>query len=95
MESDEGTASINDEGGADLRPSTAGRDDFVSFCRTNVFFAPLSDAQVRGISLLNILRQKKAPINAHDGLMEWHLRDNKVPKNNQTLRDAGPKHFVG
>ena len=79
----------------DRQPSTAGRDDFVSFCRKNTFFAPLSDAEARGIRLLDVLRQKKAPINAYNSLMEWHLRDTGILMDGQNLKDAGPQHFVG
>ena len=95
MESDGESAGTNHPNDCDLQPSTAGRDDFVAFCRKNTFFAPLTDAEVRGIRLLDILRQKKAPINAYDSLMEWHLRDNGVLSHDQTLKDAGQKQFVG
>ena len=86
---------MDDESIPDWQPSTKGRDDFVEFCRKNIFFAPFSDAEVRSIKLLDVLRQKKAPINAYNSVMEWHLRDNGVLMDDQMLRDAGPKNFIG
>ena len=50
-------------------PSARGVDGFVEFCRENPFFAPLAEAEECGIRLMDVLRNKKAPINACNGLI--------------------------
>ena len=76
-------------------PSTQGRDDFVCFCRENKFFAPFTRAEEAGIKLMEVLRQKKAPINAYSGIMDWHLHENGTILEHQTLKNARREHFIG
>ena len=85
----------DDEEDQDAGPSARGRDEFVAFCNDNTFFAPLARAEVTGIHLMEVLRQKKAPINAYPSLMDWHLREKGTIVGQQTLKDAGPAHFIG
>lgn len=80
---------------ADGGPSTRGRDEFVSFCNTNHFFAPFTSSEEKGVRLLDVLRQKKAPLNAYSSVMEWHLRETGAITDQQTLRDAGKSNFIG
>ena len=88
---DEDDAADADE----VQPSSAGRDDFVRFCELNEFFAPLTRAEETGIKLMDVLRQKKAPINAYPSLMEWHLTEKGTIMEHQNLKDAGSDHYIG
>ena len=76
-------------------PSSRGRDEFARFCQENTFFAPFTRAEEAGIKLMEVLRQKKAPINAYSGIMDWHLHENGAILEHQTLKDAGREHFIG
>ena len=84
-----------DHNGIQTGPSTAGRDDFFAFCKENRFVAPLTRAEECGIRLMDVLRKKKAPINAYNKLMEWHLREREVLSDDQMLNDVGLSHYVG
>ena len=44
---------------------------------------------------MDVLRNKKAPINAHDGLMKWHLVEQGIISNKEGVGEAGPDHFIG
>ena len=76
-------------------PSTKAMDDFVDFCREHTQFAPFTEAEKCGIRLMDVLRNKKAPINAYDGLMKWHLVEQGIMANKQGVGEAGPDHFIG
>ena len=96
LASDDGaSAEESSEESKDKGPSTQGRDDFVRFCRENTFFAPFTRAEEAGIKLMEVLRQKKAPIDAHSGTMDWHLHENGTTLEHQTLKNAGREHFIG
>ena len=76
------------------RPDTEIRDRFVQFCDPRRFKAPLTPSEETGVRLMNVLRKKKAPMNAFNDVYEWHLREKGTIKHNQTTRDAG-HHYVG
>ena len=78
----------------DPQPSTAGLDDFNSFCRANTFFSPFTRAEESGINLMDVLRKKKAPMNAYASVMEWHLREKGRLTDRQMLVDAG-RDYIG
>lgn len=79
----------------DDHPSSRGLDDFVAFCNENQYFAPLTAAEEAGIKLIDVLRKKKAPMNAYDMVMDWHLQEKGVLKQGQTLKEAGSVNYVG
>ena len=79
----------------DSEPSTKAMDDFVDFCRQHTQFAPFTEAEKCGIRLMDVLRNKKAPINACDGLMKWHLVEQGIISNKEGVGEAGPDHFIG
>lgn len=65
--------------------------DFVTSKQGNM--APLSADEVRAIRLLQVLRIKRAPLNAYDALLEWYLRDIGLLQNHEQLADS--THFIG
>ena len=75
--------------------SSRGLDDLRTFCRENTFFAPFTRSELAGIKLLDVLRKKKAPMNAYASIFDWHLREEGVLSDLQTLKDAGRDHFIG
>ena len=76
-------------------PSHRARDEFVDFCNTNKFFAPFTRGEVAGIKLMDVLRKKRAPINAYPSMMEWHLRESGQMKDSQQLKDMDSELYVG
>ena len=76
-------------------PSTRGRDDFRQFCATNTFFAPFTEGEERGIRLLDVLRLKKAPINAYSALCEWHLREAGQLADSDGLAKVPVEQYIG
>jgi len=85
----------NDNVPEETQPCSQGRDELRDFVDRNSFFAPLMRAETAGIELLNVLRKTKAPINAYPQVMDWHLRETKVLKRHQGLKDAGKEHYIG
>ena len=50
--------------------------EFRQFCATHASkFQPLDEPTKTSIKLMQILRQTKAPLNAYQPFMEWHLRE--------------------
>ena len=56
----------------------------------NTQFAPFAEAEKCGVRLMDVLRNKKAPINAYEGLMKWHLVEQGIMANKQGVGEAGP-----
>ena len=44
--------------------------------------------EITSIRLMDILRQKKAPLNAHQEVLEWHLKDKGRIREHESLKDA-------
>jgi hypothetical protein len=91
----QGEMSIDDEGSVEPitndghpNPEASGPPDdrniksFRDYCIKNERRGDLSAQQERSIKLLDILRKKKAPMNAYDDLLGWYLEETgkKAPK---------------
>lgn len=85
---DDAEVDDSDEEHKEPVPSSKGLSDFKHYCETHKFFAPLSRAETRGIMLMDVLRSKKAPMNAYGRVMEWHLRETGGLSGAKTLKDA-------
>ena len=51
-------------------------------------FPPLKAAERTQIKLLNILKRKRAPLNAYQELLEWHLKEKQHLGANESLKDT-------
>ena len=51
-------------------------------------FPPLKDAEITQIKLLDILKRKRAPLNAYQELLEWHLKESQFLQANESLKDT-------
>ena len=74
-------------------PNTKIRDQFqeyVAYMSKNSI--DLTDDEKTAVKLLDILRQKKAPINAYDPLMTWHFRQRGWIKAHQSAADSS--HYI-
>ena len=69
-------------------------EDFREFCATHPRkFEPLDAATVKSIKLMDILRKTKAPLNAYQPFLEWHLRETgELRDETMTLKDS-PDYF--
>ena len=67
-----------DQSDEEIQPCIRGRDEFVDFIERNSFFAPLMRAEASGINLMDVLRKTKSPMNAYAHVMDWHLREKGV-----------------
>ena len=51
-------------------------EDFHQYCDTHdTKFEPLDTHTIKSIKLMNILRRTKAPLNAYQPFLEWHLKE--------------------
>ena len=66
---------FNNDQVINLQPNRQMRDEFQAYCEhaRHEFRQEFTQKQVRAIKLMNILKLKKAPLNAYDGIMEWHF----------------------
>ena len=101
---DDGTTEVEDSDPEDNEsdheadnsgPSSRARDEFVEFCDQNKFFAPFTRGEEAGIKLMDVLRKKRAPINAYASVMAWHLRESGQMKESQQLKDVDSDLYVG
>ena len=49
-------------------------------------FAPFKESEVTQIRLLDTLKRKRAPLNAYQEVLEWHLKETKVLQAHETLQ---------
>lgn len=62
---------------------------FVEYCEGhNHNFLKLSVADMSSIKMMDILKRKKAPLNAYPELMTWHLKELKHLRSHETLKDS-------
>ena len=74
-------------------PNSEMLDQFKAFCNTHSYhFLPLSKAERTSIKLLDSLKRKKAPLNAYQEVLEWHLKETKQLREHETLKDT-TKYF--
>ena len=70
-------------------PNTEMLATFKAFCDTHSHhFLPFSKAETTSIKLLHTLKRKKAPLNAYQELLEWHLKETKHLGPHETLKDT-------
>ena len=56
-------------------PNTEMLNGFHDYCSTHDYnFVQLSKEEITSIKLLDILKRKKAPLNAFEEVLEWHLK---------------------
>ena len=99
MSVDDASAKEEDAGDSDEEakhkgPNTHMRDRFREFCKPGRFRLPLTQAELGGVRLLDILRRKKAPMNAYKDVFEWHLKEKGILKHNQGVGEAW-EHYIG
>jgi hypothetical protein len=67
-------------------PNTKMRDEFREYCANGKKnFRSLTIIEVRSIKLLHTLKEKKAPLDTYDKIMDWHHRENGDIKAYQDL----------
>ena len=68
-------------------------EKFREYCRTHDHrFLPLSQEDIASIKLMDILRRKKAPLNAYSELLEWHLKQGGELRDHESLKDTSQYH---
>jgi hypothetical protein len=71
-------------------PILDNRDDFRSYCmHAKEHFAPLDSDKAAAVRLLDILRRKKAPLDAYNAVMTWHLREKGTLLPGETVGQSG------
>jgi hypothetical protein len=71
-----------------VEPDTEMRANFKQYCEEHCsLFLPLTKEQVSGIHLMDVLR-RKAPLNAYQDVMEWHLKQSGKLRPHETLGHA-------
>ena len=60
--------------------------DYTVYARGN--FLPLSKVEERTIRVMHLLKEKKAPMNAYESIMLWHLRESNMIRDHETLHDC-------
>lgn len=71
-------------------PIVDNRLSFREYCmNAKEHFAPLDSDQQAAIRLLDILRRKKAPLDAYDEVMTWHLREKGTLLPGETAGQSG------
>ena len=74
-------------------PNTEMLNGFHDYCSTNDYnFVQLSKEEITSIKLLDILKRKKAPLNAFEEVLEWHLKAINHLREGETLKDT-IRHF--
>ena len=71
-------------------PNTDMRDDFQDYCKKmRAKQQPLTPETISSIKLMDALRRKKAPMNAYEEIMEWHLKETgHLPDEGFGLKDT-------
>ena len=69
-------------------PSRTHLDAFRKYCTDALRFERLEPKHIRGIKLMQILKQKKTSLNAYDDVMRWHLEEMKLLEPGQPLGDC-------
>ena len=75
-------------------PDTWIRDQFRAYCiKAKESNKPFTEEEITAIKLMDLLHQKNAAINTYDAVMLWHLQENGMLYNFQTLKDY--PQFIG
>ena len=85
-----GEADFNNDGVLNVHVDTTMLASFQEYCWSfkKTFLPELSDAQKRGVRLMDILRRKRAPMDTFDEVMLWHFRENGELDDDERLKDA-------
>ena len=66
---------------------------FREYCNTHDHrFLPLSKEDIASIKLMDVLRRKKAPLNAYAEVLEWHLKQSGELREHESLKDTSKYH---
>lgn len=82
----------NNDGHINVGINTAMCDSFKAYCDHMYANAlpELTDAQVLGVKLMDILRRKRAPLDTYDEVMRWHLESTgKIDEGDRLSTYAG------
>lgn len=70
------------------------RGQFWAYCaKAKTVNKPFTEHEVTSIKLMQLLKEKNAPLNTYDSVMLWYLQQSKELYPFQTLRDY--QHFIG
>ena len=84
----------SDVGSMDGEPDTTMRAKFYDFvAKRGTHYMSFTTEETTAIQCLSILKSKRAPMNAYQPMMEWHLKASGKMGQNATLRDS--PHFIG
>ena len=89
--SDNGHANLSDSDASEPNPEPSRRsvEQFREYCDTHADeFLDLTKEDKTSIRLMDVLKRKKAPLNAHAEVMEWHLRESDLLREHETLKDT-------
>ena len=93
-DNEEEEADDSDDEVEDRPPNTMMRSRLRDFCTPGRFRLPLTQAELTGIKLLDILRKKKAPMNAYKEVYQWHLQEKGQLQDHRGVGEAW-HHFIG
>ena len=69
-------------------PNTEILSQFREYCMANEWQVNLTEEETSSIKLMDVLRQKKAPLNAYASVLEWHLHETNHLREHETLKDT-------
>lgn len=80
----------NVEGNIDKpQPNLEMRAKFMEYVdKHSISFAPFTKAEITQIRLLDALKRKRAPLNAYQELLEWHLKEKQHIQPHMSLKDT-------
>ena len=85
---EEDFAPVPDAGDIETAPNTEMLNQFREYCMANEQQLDLTEEETCSIKLMDVLRQKKAPLNAYASVLEWHLRESGHLREHETLKDT-------
>ena len=87
--SDDKADYYDDENQEKAAPNTFIRDDFRDYCnKAPKTFMEFTSTQICAIRLVATLHKKKAPLNAYESLMDWHIRSLGGLKDHEVASDS-------
>ncbi len=79
---------IPDANDGETTPNTEMLNQFREYCMANEWQVNLTEEETCSIKLMDVLRQKKAPLNAYASVLEWHLHQTRHLREHETLKDT-------
>ena len=84
----------SDEATKTLPPDTAMLQQFKAYCDAHAHqFMGFRKEEKTAIKLLHTLKKKRAPLNAHKEVLEWHLKETNHLQATESLKDSD-KYFL-